>query len=72
MLLTDDTPNYPKKSKLTIQDARRIVAICNDLADLCTRITGEIDPAAIAMLKQAVNKILPENKSISRKFDHIR
>jgi hypothetical protein len=37
-------------SKLSENNARRLLAICTELVNLCADVTGEIDPAAVAML----------------------
>jgi hypothetical protein len=60
---------YPNVSRLTVKDARRVVEICSDLAELCAKLTGEIDPAATALLRHVAEEILPNNKTVLKKIN---
>jgi hypothetical protein len=39
-----------EKSQLSKQDVRLMVIMCTELVSLCAKLTGNIDPAAAAML----------------------
>jgi hypothetical protein len=53
--LTDD------EAKLSETDIRRLLTICTDLVNLCTEVTGGIDPAAAAMLAFVKDNIQFQN-----------
>ena len=42
--------SYTDKSQLSKQDLRLMLVMCTELVNLCAKLTGEIDPAAAAML----------------------
>jgi hypothetical protein len=60
---------FSSRSKLNEQDAIRILEIFSDLTELCAKLTGEIDPAAMTILRQVVNDMLPETKTILKKLN---
>jgi hypothetical protein len=51
------------ESKLSKQDARLMLVMCTELVNLCARLTGQIDPAAAAMLAYVRDDIIFENKN---------
>jgi hypothetical protein len=50
------------KSQLSKQDVRLLLVMCTELVNLCSRLTGKIDPAAVAMLAYVRDDIASENK----------
>lgn len=50
------------KSQLSKQDVRLLLVMCTELVNLCSRLTGKIDPAAAAMLAYVRDDIASENK----------
>jgi hypothetical protein len=52
-----------EKSQLSKQDIRLLLVMCTDLVNLCAKLTGQIDPAAAAMLAYVRDDIQSENKS---------
>jgi hypothetical protein len=61
---------YPYRSKLTRDDVQRIVEICREFVDLCTRLTREIDPAVTEMLKYIVAELQRDDKPTSSEFNN--
>ena len=51
-----------EKSQLAKQDVRLLVATCTELVNLCAKLTGKIDPAAIAMLTYVRDDMLATNE----------
>jgi hypothetical protein len=51
-----------ERSRLSKQDVHLLLVACTDLVNLCTKLTGNIDPAAAAMLAYVRDDIQPENK----------
>lgn len=51
-----------EKSKLSKQDIRLLLVMCTEFVNLCAKLTGEIDPAAAAMLTYVRDDILSESK----------
>ncbi len=49
------------KSQLSKQDLRLMLVMCTELVNLCAKLTGEIDPAAAAMLAYVRDDIASEN-----------
>jgi hypothetical protein len=49
-------------SKLSKHDARLLLVMCTELVNLCSRLTGKIDPAAAAMLAYVRDDIVAENR----------
>jgi hypothetical protein len=50
------------KSQLSKQDVRLLLVTCTELVNLCSKLTGKIDPAAAAMLAYVRDDIASENK----------
>jgi hypothetical protein len=50
------------KSQLSKQDVRLLLVMCTELVNLCSKLTGKIDPAAAAMLAYVRDDIASENK----------
>jgi hypothetical protein len=50
-------------SQLSKQDVRLMLVLCTELVNLCARLTGQIDPAAGAMLAYVRDDIVAENKN---------
>jgi hypothetical protein len=44
--------------RLTPSDAYRLMAICIDLIDLCSKVTGKIDPAVASIVGYARDEAL--------------
>lgn len=51
-----------EKSNLSEQDMRRLLIVCTELVNFCANVTGNIDPAAVAMLAYVGDDILSESK----------
>jgi hypothetical protein len=49
------------KSQLSKQDLRLMLVMCTELVNLCAKLTGKIDPAAVAMLTHVRDDIGLEN-----------
>jgi hypothetical protein len=49
------------KSQLSKQDLRLMLAVCTEFVNLCAKLTGQIDPAAVAMLAYVRDDIASEN-----------
>jgi hypothetical protein len=52
-----------EKSQLSKQDIRLLLIVCTELVNLCAKLTGEIDPAAAAMLAYVRDDIQSENET---------
>jgi hypothetical protein len=52
----------PDMSRLSKQDVYLLLVACTDLVSLCAKLTGNIDPAAAAMLAYVRDDIQLENK----------
>jgi hypothetical protein len=50
------------KSHLSERDIRLLLVVCTELVNFCASITGQIDPAAAAMLAYVRDDILSESK----------
>ena len=50
------------KSHLSERDVRLLLVVCTELVNFCASVTGQIDPAAAAMLAYVRNDILSESK----------
>ena len=50
-----------EKSQLSKQDLRLMLVMCTELVNLCAKLTGQIDPAAAAMLAYVRDDIASEN-----------
>jgi hypothetical protein len=53
----------PEKSRVSQQDVRLLLVVCTELVNLCARLTGQIDPAAAAMLAYVRDDMKPENNA---------
>lgn len=51
-----------EKSQLSKQDVRLLLVMCTELVNLCAKLTGNIDPAAAAMLAYVRDDIVSESK----------
>ena len=51
-----------EKSHLSKQDVRLLLVMCTELVNLCAKLTGNIDPAAAAMLAYVRDDIVSESK----------
>jgi len=58
------TPEHSEKSKLSEPDVRLLLVVCIEFVNFCAKITGQIDPAAAAMLAYVRDDIRFENKSL--------
>jgi hypothetical protein len=52
-----------EKSQLSKKDTRLLLIVCTELINLCSKLTGRIDPAAAAMLAYVRDEIRAENES---------
>jgi hypothetical protein len=50
------------KSHLSERDMRLLLVVCTELVNFCASVTGQIDPAAAAMLAYVRDDILSEGK----------
>jgi hypothetical protein len=50
-----------ENSQLSKQDLRLMLVMCTELVNLCANLTGQIDPAAAAMLAYVRDDIASEN-----------
>jgi len=53
VLQESDTSLNETSSRMSEQDARRLLAICTELVSLCSKVTGRIDPAVAEILRYA-------------------
>jgi hypothetical protein len=51
-------------SQLSERDVRSLLVVCTELVNFCAKVTGEIDPAASAMLAYVRDDIRFESKSL--------
>jgi hypothetical protein len=51
-----------EQSKLSERDIRLLLVLCTEFVNFCARLTGQIDPAAAAMLAYIRDDIRFENK----------
>jgi hypothetical protein len=68
-LVTQMKPNVNRKeeqrldkSHLSERDVRLLLVVCTELVNFCASVTGQIDPAAAAMLAYVRDDILSESK----------
>lgn len=52
----------PEKSQLSERDIRMLLVVCSELVNFCASVTGQIDPAAAAMLAYVRDDIRSESK----------
>jgi hypothetical protein len=50
------------KSHLSERDVRLLLVVCTELVNFCASVTGQIDPAAAAMLAYVRDDILSGSK----------
>jgi hypothetical protein len=53
-----------EQSQISERDSRLLLILCAELVNFCAKITGQIDPAAAAMLAYIRDDIRFENKSL--------
>ena len=53
-----------ERCQLSEHDVRFLLVVCAELVNFCAKVTGEIDPAAGAMLAYVRDDIRLENKSL--------
>jgi hypothetical protein len=51
-------------SQLSERDIRLLLVLCSELVNFCAKVTGQIDPAAGAMLAYVRDDIRSESKSL--------
>jgi hypothetical protein len=54
----------PEQSQISERDSRLLLILCAELVNFCAKVTGQIDPAAAAMLAYIRDDIRFENKSL--------
>jgi hypothetical protein len=52
-------------AQLSERDIRVLLVLCSELVNFCAKVTGQIDPAAGAMLAYVRDDIRSESKSLS-------
>jgi hypothetical protein len=52
------------QSQLSERDSRLLLILCAELVNFCAKVTGQIDPAAAAMLAYVRDDIRFENKAL--------
>lgn len=50
-------------STMSERDIRLLLVVCTELVNFCAKVTGQIDPAAAAMLAYVRDDIRFENKA---------
>lgn len=53
-----------EQSQISERDSRLLLILCAELVNFCAKVTGQIDPAAAAMLAYIRDDIRFENKSL--------
>lgn len=53
-----------EQSQLSERDSRLLLILCAELVNFCAKVTGQIDPAAAAMLAYIRDDIRFESKSL--------
>jgi hypothetical protein len=51
-------------AQLSERDIRVLLVLCSELVNFCAKVTGQIDPAAGAMLAYVRDEIRSESKSL--------
>jgi hypothetical protein len=51
-------------AQLSERDIRVLLVLCSELVNFCAKVTGQIDPAAGAMLAYVRDDIRSESKSL--------
>jgi hypothetical protein len=60
-LVNNKSGSEADKSQLSKQDIRLMLVMCTELVNLCAKLTGQIDPAAAAMLAYVRDDIASKN-----------
>jgi hypothetical protein len=53
-----------EQSQISERDSRLLLILCAELVNFCAKVTGQIDPAAAAMLAYIRDDIRFENESL--------
>ena len=53
-----------EQSQISERDSRLLLILCAEFVNFCAKVTGQIDPAAAAMLAYIRDDIRFENKSL--------
>ena len=53
-----------EQSQISERDSRLLLILCAELVNFCAKVTGQIDPAAAAMLAYIRDDIRFENQSL--------
>jgi hypothetical protein len=53
-----------EQSQISERDSRLLLILCAELVNFCAKVTGQIDPAAAAMLAYIRDDIRFENKAL--------
>ena len=53
-----------EQSQISERDSRLLLILCAELVNFCAKVTGQIDPAAAAMLAYIRDDIRFESKSL--------
>jgi hypothetical protein len=60
--MSEKPERHLDKSHLSERDVRLLLVVCTELVNFCASVTGQIDPAAAAMLAYVRDDILSESK----------
>lgn len=58
-----------EQATLTAFEAQRLIEICAELVDLCSKVTGQIDPAVSEMVAFARDEVLTSVVEAKYSFD---
>ena len=58
-----------EQATLTAFEAQRLIGICAELVDLCSKVTGQIDPAVSEMVAFARDEVLTGVVEAKYSFD---
>jgi hypothetical protein len=58
-----------EQATLTAHEAQRLIGICAELVDLCSKVTGQIDPAVGEMIAFAHDEVLTSVVEAKSCFD---
>ena len=59
-VLSDRSKSDTEDVTMTASEARRLIGICIELIDLCSRVTGKIDPAVGSIVGYARDEALAQ------------
>jgi hypothetical protein len=68
----DESAGLAKRNEqatLTAFEAQRLIGICAELVDLCSKVTGQIDPAVGEMIAFAHDEVLSSVVEAKSCFD---